>query len=216
MIKCIIRDFFYGLCDAFQFIEMILLLFTNTKILKIFCKITLFNIIVYIIPGFLFYDVYLYFMIFLTLKILSMVSSVLHTLYHIDIANIINRLYLIINICELTIYHSFYCFNNLWQCERKLIKSRIIQYEKLWPYYMGYGFVAALIYCMTHKMIWVGVYNIYMSYLIMVPFIIQKYQPCENSYPKINMHIFVILTNNFFNIGKYVLVKIYTVISNDQ
>lgn len=258
MIRDIIRDFIFGVYDSFQIVEFFLLLITNIKILKILSKIFLFNIIVYIIPGIIFYNVYLYFVIYVILKILSVFSSIIHTLYHIDIANIINQLVIIkkkisgieiislsitmfiyqfvmyislhivnflfyekmyylsifMNIGILMIYHSFYCFNNLWQCQRKLIKDRIAQYEKLWPYYIGFGLIGTLIYCGTHKMVWFGVYNIYMSYLIIVPFLVSEYQPQEINYPSINMNILIYLTDNLFSVLKCIFLNIYKIISS--
>lgn len=97
----------------------------------------------------------------------------------------------IINFLTLTIYHSFYCFNNLWQHKKIEIFYRIDMHEKLWPYYMGYGSVATLLYLYSDNVIVLGLYNLYMILCISLPFFLEPIFPKkEISYPPIKLKIF--------------------------
>lgn len=115
----------------------------------------------------------------------------------------------ILNFIILTIYHSFYCYNNLWHYKKIEMHHRIIMHEKLWPYYIGYGTIAALIYQnMDHHFI-VFIYNIYLVLIIFLPFFIEPKYPSEKknypNYPSINLKIFSYITSKIFLLSKYLI-----------
>lgn len=110
------------------------------------------------------------------------------------------------NFIILTIYHSFYCFNNLWQYKHINMSHRIDMHEKLWPYYLGYGTIATIIYTYTRHPYFMGFYNIYMALIIAIPFLTKtKYPTKENLYPKINLTIFSYMTSNAFYITEFII-----------
>lgn len=113
-------------------------------------------------------------------------------------ANIINFMFneklnfiaIMLNFMILTIYHSFYCYNNLWQHNNVELFLRIDIHEKLWPYYSGYGTLSTLIYIYTKYSYINAIYNIYLAILITIPFLIPiKFPDKEQKYPKIKLTI---------------------------
>ncbi|BCS82957.1 putative etoposide-induced protein 2.4 [Cotonvirus japonicus] len=97
----------------------------------------------------------------------------------------------IVKFLILTIYHSFYCFNNLWHYKRVDFQSRINIHEKFWPYYFGYAVIVSILYLCSGYKIVTAFYNIYMTVCIIIPFIIKtKYPHQQQSYPSINLKIF--------------------------
>ena len=119
------------------------------------------------------------------------------------------RLYLfaiLINFFILTIYHSFYCFNNLWQFKKIDMIYRIDIHEKLWPYYIGYGILPTIIYLYSSNSYIFGIYNLYMTLLISLPFLLKiKYPKNNMNYPPINLTIFSYITSFVFMISKKIL-----------
>lgn len=117
-----------------------------------------------------------------------------------------DRLYFLaifLNFFILTIYHSFYCFNNLWQYRKIDMIYRIDMYEKLWPYYTGYGFFSTILYLYSNNMFVLGTYNIYIAILISLPFLLDRKYPTEKMpYPKINLIIFSNIIGYLFKIIK--------------
>lgn len=112
----------------------------------------------------------------------------------------INSLAIVLNFIILTMYHSFYCFNGLWQCLRIPMLNRIDIHEKLWPYHIGYGMISTIIYLNSGSPYILGIYNLCVSLIISLPFLIKvRYPPKIQSYPKINLFIFS------FVIGRIVL-----------
>ncbi|AYV85603.1 MAG: putative etoposide-induced protein 2.4 [Satyrvirus sp.] len=104
-----------------------------------------------------------------------------------------------------TIYHSFYCYNNLWHCKKMQLAHRINIHEKMWPYYLGYGTFATIIYTYTDNLYVLVLYNLYLCLVIMLPFIMEiKYPRKEQTYPQINLFIFSYITGWIFNISKYI------------
>lgn len=120
-----------------------------------------------------------------------------------------DRLYLfaiVINLFILTIYHSFYCFNNLWQYKKIDMSFRIDMHEKLWPYYIGYAILSSILYLYTNIAVVLGLYNMYMSLLISLPFLIGiRYPPKDQKYPNINLIIFSYLTEFIFMLSKNII-----------
>ena len=155
-----------------------------------------------------------------TIPVLELVSlAFTMSIYQIVIyltTNLINillhdRLYYIaifINFIILTIYHSFYCYNNLWQYKKIEMIYRIDMHEKLWPYYFGYGTIATIIYQYTTNPLILGFYNMYMVLLISLPFMVQPKYPSKTnnypSYPAINLTIFSYITGCIFWLSRYI------------
>jgi hypothetical protein len=115
-----------------------------------------------------------------------------------EIINIVFNFYsvkYIINFFLLSIYHSLYCFNGVWQYYQISITTRIDIHERLWPYYLGYGTIATLIYLNTNIYWMYAVYNIYCGIIIMIPFLQKPYLPRKKKYYfSINLSIFSYLT----------------------
>ncbi|XWV26619.1 putative etoposide-induced protein 2.4 [Tupanvirus soda lake] len=128
----------------------------------------------------------------------SIINIVFHDRLHI--------LAIIINFAILTIYHSFYCFNNLWQYKKIEMFYRIDMHEKLWPFYVGYGLVSTIIYFYINNAIMLGIYNLYMTLAIALPFLMNtKYPKKDMPYPSINLFIFSYLTGFIFTLSKNIL-----------
>jgi hypothetical protein len=122
---------------------------------------------------------------------------------------------ILINFTILTIYHSFYCFNNLWQYKKVGMFHRIDMHEKLWPYYVGYGIFTTIIYLHIKNPIMLGIYNLYMVLLISVPFMIKtRYPNSVMSYPKINLKIFSYMTSLTLDVTKFIIRNIFRMSSN--
>lgn len=123
-----------------------------------------------------------------------------------------DRLYVLaisLNIIILTIYHSFYCFNNLWQYKKIEIFYRIDMHEKLWPYYIGYGFLPTLIYFYVSNPFVLGIYNLYMVLVIALPFLIEPIYPKKvMPYPSINLMIFSYITRIIFSLSRFLYQKL--------
>ena len=107
----------------------------------------------------------------------------------------------------LTIYHSFYCFNNLWQYKKIKMFYRIDMHEKLWPYYIGYGSLATIIYLYTEHPFMLGMYNLYMALALTLPFLVEEKYPRVKDipYPSINLTIFSYLVGCVFKLSKRIL-----------
>lgn len=102
----------------------------------------------------------------------------------------LNFIAIILNFMILTIYHSFYCYNNLWQHNNIDLFLRIDIHEKLWPYYLGYGTLITFIYMYTNYSYIIAIYNIYLTILITIPFLIPiKVPDKKQKYPKIKLTI---------------------------
>lgn len=127
----------------------------------------------------------------------------------VELVNFIlhDRIYLlaiVLNFFILTIYHSFYCYNNLWQYKKIEIFHRIDMHEKLWPYYLGYGTIATIMYYYISSPYVLGLYNLYMTVIIAIPFLTEiRFPPKESLYPKINLIIFSHITALIFALIKY-------------
>lgn len=108
-----------------------------------------------------------------------------------------------LNFLILAMYHSLYCFNNLWQYQKIDVAYRIDMHEKLWPYYLGYGTIATVIYLNTINNYMVGLYNLYIGIILCVPFLIPiKYPRKIVTYFSINLTIFSNLTVGILTISK--------------
>lgn len=114
---------------------------------------------------------------------------------------------LIINFFILSIYHSFYCFNNLWQFMGIDIFYRIDIHERLWAYYLGYGILATIISLFLKNQIFTAIYNIYMIIIISIPFLVDIKYPNlkEYTYPRINLFVFSYVLGFFYYFLKNVI-----------
>lgn len=98
---------------------------------------------------------------------------------------------LILNFFILTTYHSFYAYNNLWQYIHMTMDNRIKVHELYWPYYVGYGAVASIIYSFTNNIYVFVLYNLYLIMVISIPFLTTTSYPKEvQPYPAINLSIY--------------------------
>ena len=90
-------------------------------------------------------------------------------------------------------YHSFYCFNNLWQCQGIPVSEREKRIERLWGYYSGFATISTVLYLLSNNLLICAIYNIYLSCNILTVFVIKSY-PSHNNYPSINLSIFSWIT----------------------
>lgn len=91
----------------------------------------------------------------------------------------------------LCMYHSFLAFNNIWHTNGISMKRRIDHLERLWPYYIGYGLVASIIYWYQAYPSMFLLYNTYNILIIINVFYIGHKHPVKNSpYFKLNFSIF--------------------------
>lgn len=122
---------------------------------------------------------------------------------------------LVIEFIILAMYHSFYCSNNLWHYKKIDMMHRIEIIEKIWPYHIGYGTIATLIYFQTDNPFVLALYNLYLAFIITIPFLTDpKYPTKEKLYPKINLNFFSSLLGWLFYFSKSLLyisfpIKIY-------
>lgn len=109
----------------------------------------------------------------------------------------------VLNLFILMFYHSFYCFNNLWQHKKILMSHRLDIHEKLWPYYLGYGFIASVLYSLSEDPYIITIYNMYMILTISIPFLTQTIYPSETiRYFTLDLSIFAdILGRIYKNLG---------------
>jgi hypothetical protein len=150
----------------------------------------------------------------ITLTIYQLVIYLTTTLVNLMFHDRLYLLALCLNFVILTIYHSFYCFNNLWQYKKIDMFYRIDMHEKIWPYYIGYGVISTIIYLHIDNPYMLSFYNLYMALLISLPFLLEvKYPKKIMDYPSINLTIFSYIIGFVFVISKYIL-SIFKVSSN--
>ncbi|AZL89533.1 etoposide-induced protein 2.4 [Megavirus baoshan] len=130
----------------------------------------------------------------ITMTIYQLVIFITTIILDFFFKNKLNYLSAVLKIFILSIYHSFYCFNNLWQYKQITLYHRIDIHEKLWPYHLGFGFFATIIYVFNNNYWISGVYNIYMSILVCMPFINKtKYPNKLMEYKSINLKPFLLI-----------------------
>lgn len=115
-----------------------------------------------------------------------------------------------LNFVILEFYHSFYCYNNWWQHRRIRMRRRVDICEKMWPFYLGYGTFASIIYFYTSTPQFTGLYNLYITFLISNPFLMEtKHWDISPSYPSINLSFFSYLTKFLFFLAKIIVKKFF-------
>ena len=142
----------------------------------------------------------------------SIIMSFYHASMHLTIkivdlffGSTFYYLSLIINFLILTIYHSFYCYNNLWHLKKIEMVNRINIHEVRWPYYIGFGILPSIMYLFLYMPYMIGFYNLYISILITIPFLVEPYYPKKNMpYPSINLKFFSVVVKIVFSISKYI------------
>jgi hypothetical protein len=97
---------------------------------------------------------------------------------------------ILVNFVILSIYHSFYSFNNKWHHKKINVVHRINMCEKLWPYYIGFGIVPTILYLNSRNLIMMSLYNFYIILSIAIPFLVKEKKAACGNYPKINLVIF--------------------------
>jgi hypothetical protein len=106
--------------------------------------------------------------------------------------------YFISNYLALTIYHSFYCHNNVWQKNNVDLSKRINMFEIKWPYYFGFGTISAILYTYSNTNMYIlGIYNMYMLLIICIPFLgfsMNYVNNLQTTYPKIDLSIFAYIS----------------------
>lgn len=256
MLYYILSDFINGFFDSLRFNLFFKQILSNIKFRKLFYKLIVYNLFLYVLPLLITDILYqltnfsLHNILYFLYYPINIFSAIFHVIHFVDLINIISsnksktnqmipvvdmialavtmtiyqlviylttelinfifhsRIYLIaisLNFFILTIYHSFYYFNNLWQYFRIGMFRRIDIHEKLWPYYMGYGTVITLIYYRINYSYMMAVYNIYSMALLSFPFLFKTKFPHDSLYPKINLTIFSYFIGWIFKIAGYLM-----------
>lgn len=97
------------------------------------------------------------------------------------------------SILLLFLYHSLYCFNNLWQCQGIPIPNRIKRLETMWAYYAGYSTIATILYLFSDNLLVAMTYNIFFALNIATAFVIDDHK-VHKRYPSINLSLFSYFT----------------------
>lgn len=100
----------------------------------------------------------------------------------------------------LSMYHAVFSHNNLWQNIGLNITQRIDIYQKMWPYYFGYGIIASMMYIQTNIFI-KGIYNIYIGILISIALLNKMVLPTSKiTFPELNLKMIEYIMSIIFNI----------------
>ena len=106
------------------------------------------------------------------MTLFSTISTSITMTFYISILTIISELVkyltqenfyyigIIFNFVFLNVYHSFYCYNNLWQTYGIILENRIVIHELFWPYYLGYGLIITILYMFISIDFILPIYNI--------------------------------------------------------
>jgi hypothetical protein len=107
-------------------------------------------------------------------------------------------------------YHSFYCFNQLWNYYKLIAEKRIMIHENKWAYYMGYGSILSFIYLyLMEKNEYMYIfYNMYMLNEITIPYFIDLKLPGKKSdYPCLNLGFLITIIKNLIYLCKFFMTK---------
>lgn len=97
----------------------------------------------------------------------------------------------VINLFILSIYHSIYSFDNFFVFKKIDIPNRIPIFERLWPYFLGFGLTVTIIYLSGGY----HMYNIYLMIMNIIPFYLSDHNTESKKYPPINISIFTFITS---------------------
>lgn len=125
-----------------------------------------------------------------TTIIFTIYQSIIYLFFMIIDILLNDRLYVIIiffKIIILSMYHSLYCYNNLWQFHRVDLFQRINIFECNWPYFLGFGLFCSIIYYNIADTYWLFIYNLYLNIIICLPFLLDRRWPQKETYSKINL-----------------------------
>lgn len=115
----------------------------------------------------------------------------------------------VIMIFILSIYHSYNCFNNLWHYKKINLGEMVNLCEQSWPYYIGYGSIATVLYIFKYHPVITGLYNIQIALIISIPFLNKNTYPKKKPiYPKINLSLFSYITGYMMKIAKFIAIKL--------
>jgi hypothetical protein len=119
---------------------------------------------------------------------------------------------MVIKYLMLCVYHSFYCFNNLWQYMKIDMHKRIDIHERVWPYYVSYGNLLTILYLCSNNSLCSFMYGSLTPILISTPFLEKALLPLKyHKYPKINLFIFSYIMNIIVHVSKLILKMIFGV-----
>lgn len=104
----------------------------------------------------------------------------------------------------LTVYHSLYCFGNLWQHKKLGILKIVDIHERQWPYYLGYSIIASVLYLNIHHPICHFIYNCNIILTIAIPFIMPVKYP-SGGYVAIHLGVFSYMIEWLIIIAKTII-----------
>jgi hypothetical protein len=124
----------------------------------------------------------------ITMAIYYMSFGLISPLTNLLINPIFSYLIWLFNFGVIALYHAFYCYNNLWQYQNIDLPKRIEQQSILWPYSLGYGCIASMLYLASDGYYIQAAYNLHMVTILIMPFVTTK--PKTQSKLVLNMNIF--------------------------
>lgn len=104
------------------------------------------------------------------------------------------------------LYHALYAFNNWWQFYGVNPSSRIKVLETRWPFFVGFGLISTIL-CSVTNVFSLSIYNLYLSYLIMIPFISDntKHIKKQDKYPPIKLKFITYISLSVTKLTLYLL-----------
>lgn len=137
--------------------------------------------------------------------VICIISFLADVLFYFLFANNFHFLSYIVNYTMNCLYHSFFCYNNLWHYKKIGLGHRVDIIEKMWPYYLGYGLIATILYIHSSNAIIAFIYNTYLMLIISLPFLSPSVYPKKQMpYPKINLKIFSYASKMLVRLCDYV------------
>ena len=113
----------------------------------------------------------------------------------------------------LSMYHAIFVHNNLWQNMGLSITVRIDIYQKMWPYYLGYGIIPSILYMQSNILI-KGIYNIYIGILISISMLNRAVLPTSKIViPKITLKFIEYMMVLIYGTVSYCVVNILNIIN---
>lgn len=113
---------------------------------------------------------------------------------------------IVINIFLLSIYYSFYCYNNIFNYNNISLSTRIKIIENIWPYYLGYGTNISILYYFTDHFYVLVLHNLYLLILLTIVLIV-PFKCSRGNYPSIRLDIFSTLLKFSLKIINYFMIQ---------